>query len=102
MKINFYKILLPYLPLLTFIFGAFHLIGYLERKGGFGQLWNNGLFTPLLSQQYCQRKGAFKFHFLLSNYNLNSDISNVVGYLQGFLLWGASSQISLCRYLREI
>jgi len=24
---NFYKILLPYLPWLTFIFGVFHLIG---------------------------------------------------------------------------
>ena len=92
MKINFYKSLLPYLPWLSFIFGAFHLMGDLVRQSGFGQFWNIGLFIALLSQQYCQRKGAFKFHFLLSKYNLNFDISNVFGYLLGFLLWGASSQ----------
>ena len=80
MKINFYKSLLPYLPWLTFIFGVFHFIGDFGRQSGFGQLWNIGLFIALLSQQYCQRKGAFKFHFLLSNYNLNSDISSIFGY----------------------
>ena len=91
MKINFYKSLLPYLPWLTFIFGGFHLIGDLGRQSGYGQLWNVGLFIALLSQQYCQRKGAFKFHFLFSNYNLNSYISIVFGYFLGFLLWSASS-----------
>ena len=92
MKINLYKILLPYLPWLTFIFGVFHLIGDLGRQSGLGQLWNIGLLIALLSQQYCQRKGAFKFHFLLSNYNFNSDMSIIFGYLLGFILWGASSQ----------
>ena len=71
MKINLYKSLLLFLPWLTFIFGVFHLIGDLSRQSGSGQLWNIGLFIALLSQQYCQRKGAFKFHFLLSNYNIN-------------------------------
>ena len=70
----------------------FHLIGEQGRQSGFGQHWNFGLLIALLSQQYCQRKGAFKFHFLLSNYNLNSDISTIFGYFLGFLLWGASSQ----------
>ena len=92
MKINFYKSLLPYIPWLTFIFGIFHLIGDLGRQSGYGQLWNIGLFIALLSQQYCHRCGAFKFHFLLSNYNLNSDISTIFGYFLGLLLWGASSQ----------
>ena len=92
MKINFYKTLLPCLTWLTFIFGAFHLIGDLGRQSGYGQLWNLGLFIALLSQQYCQRKGALKFHFLLSNYNFNSDISTLFGYFLGFLLWGGSSQ----------
>ena len=92
MKINFYESLLPYLPWLTFIFGVFHFIGDLGMQSGYGQLWNVGLFIALLSQQYCQRKGVFKFHFLLSNYNLNSDISTIFGYFLGFLLWGASSQ----------
>tara|TARA_Y100001978_G_scaffold87555_1_gene78375 strand:- start:59 stop:481 length:423 start_codon:yes stop_codon:yes gene_type:complete len=92
MKINFYNILLTYLPLLTFIFGVFHLLGDCGRQSGFGQLWNIGLFIALLSQQYCQRKGSFKFHLLLSNYNLNSDISTIFGYFLGLLLWGASSQ----------
>ena len=90
--INFYKSLSPYLPWLTFILGLFHLIGDLIRQNGFGQLWNVGLFIALLSQQYCQRKGAFKFHFLLSKYNLNSDLSTLFGYSLGFLLWGASAQ----------
>ena len=92
MKINFYIILLPYLPWLAFIFGAFHLIGDLGRQSGFGQFWNIGLFIALLSHQYCQRQGTFKFHFLLSKYNFNSDISIIFGYFLGFLLWGASSQ----------
>ena len=74
MKINFYKSLLPYLPWLTVIFGVFHLVDDLGRESGYGLLWNFGLFIALLSQQYFQRKGAFKFHFLLSNYNINSDI----------------------------
>ena len=87
MRINCYKSLLPYIPWVTFIFGVFHLIGDLSRQSGSGQLWNIGLFIALLSQQYCQRKGAFKFHFLLSNYNLNSDISTIFGYSLGFLLW---------------
>ena len=52
MKINFYKSLLLYLPLLTFIFAVFHFIGDLGRQSGFGQLWNLGLFIALLSQQY--------------------------------------------------
>ena len=91
-KINFYKIILPYLPWLTFVFGLFHLIGDLGRQTGYGQFWNIGLFISLLSQQYCQRYGAFKFHFLLSKFNLNSDISTIFGYLLGLLLWGASSQ----------
>ena len=88
MKINFYKSLLPYLPWLTFIFGVFHLIEDVGRQSRYGQLWNVGLFIALLSQQYCQRKGAFKFHFLLSNYKFNSDISTVFGYFLGFLLCG--------------
>ncbi len=92
MKISFYKSLLPYLPWLTFVFSFFHLIGDIGRQSGYGQLWNVGLFIALLSQQYCQRKGAFKYHLLLSNYNLNSDISTIFGYFLGFLLWGASSQ----------
>ena len=92
MKINFYKSLLHYLPWLTFVFGVFHFIGDLGRQSGLGQLWNIGLLIALLSQQYCQRKGAFKFHFLLSNYNFNSDMSIIFGYLLGFILWGASSQ----------
>ncbi len=92
MKINFYKSHLTYLPWLTFIFGVFHLIGDLGRQSGFSQIWNIGLFIALLSQQYCQRKGALKFHFLLSNYNFNSHISAIFGYFLGFLLWGASSQ----------
>ena len=92
MKINFYIILLPYLPWLAFIFGAFHLIGDLGRQSGFGQFWNIGLFIALLSHQYCQRQGAFKFHFVLIKYNFNSDISIIFGYFLGFLLWGASSQ----------
>ena len=92
MKINFYKSLLLYIPWLTFIFGIFHLIGDLGRQNGYGQVWNIGLFIALLSQQYCQRYGASKFHFLLSNYDLNSDISTIFGYFLGFLLWGASSQ----------
>ena len=92
MKINFYKTLLTYLPWLTFIFGVFHLIGDLGRQSGYGQLWNIGLLIALLSQQYCQRKGALKFHFLLSSYNFNSNISTLFGYFLGFLLWGASSQ----------
>ena len=77
---------------MAFIFGAFHLIGDLGRQSGFGQFWNIGLFIALLSHQYCQRQGAFKFHFLLSNYNVNSDISIIFGYFVVFLLWGASSQ----------
>ena len=77
---------------MAFIFGAFHLIGDLGRQSGFGQFWNIGLFIALLSHQYCQRQGAFKFDFLLSNYNVNSDISIIFGYFLGFLLWGASSQ----------
>ena len=92
MKINFYKTLLTYLPWLTFIFGVFHLIGDLGRQSGYGQLWNIGLLVALLSQQYCQRKGALKFHFLLSSYNFNSNISTLFGYFLGFLLWVASSQ----------
>ena len=92
MKINFYKSLLPFIPWFTFILGFFHLIGDLGRQTGFGQLWNVGLFIALLSQQYCQRYGAFKFYFLLSNYNLNSDISRIFGYFLSFLLWGASAQ----------
>ena len=92
MKIKFYKTLLTYLPWLTFIFGVFHLIGDLGRQSGYGQLWNIGLFIALLSQQYCQRKGALKFHFLLSSYNFNSNIATLFGYFLGFLLWVASSQ----------
>ena len=68
------------------------MIGDVSSQSVFSQLWNIGLFIALLSQQYCLRKGGFKFHFLLSNYNLNSDISIVFGYFLGFLLWGASSQ----------
>ena len=63
MKINFYKSLLPYIPWLTFIFGIFHLVGDLGSQSGYGQLWNIGLFVALFSQQYCQRNGAFKYHF---------------------------------------
>ena len=92
---NFYKILLPYLPWFTFIFGLFHLIDDLGRQSGFGQLWNVGLFIALLSQQYCQRKGAFKFHFLLSNYNLNSDISNLLKTLFNH----SPVQLTRCRQL---
>ena len=80
MKINFYRCFLPYLPWLTFIFGVFHLIGDLGRQSGYGQFWNVGLFIGLLSQQYCQRKGAFKFDFLLSSYNLNSYIPTIFRY----------------------
>ena len=95
MKINFHQSLLPYLPWITFIIWVIHLIDDLSRQSGYGQLWNFGLFIALLSQQYCQRKGVLKFHFLLSNYNLNSDISAIFGYFLGFLLWGASSQYLL-------
>ncbi len=63
MKLNFYKTLLTYLPWLTFIFGVSHLIGDLGRQSGYGKLWNIGLLIELLSQQYCQRKGALNFHF---------------------------------------
>ncbi len=92
MKINIYKNLIPYIPWLTFIFGLFHLVGDLGRQNGYGQLWNIGLLIALVSHQYCQRKGAFEFHCYLKIYNLNSDLSTLIGYFLGFLLWGASTQ----------
>ena len=102
MKINFYKSLLPYLPWLTFILGVFHLIGELGRQSGYGQLWNVGLFIALLSQQYCQRKGAFKLHFLLSNYNLNSDYINYIWIFSRIFIMGSKFPVSLSRYPSEI
>ena len=83
---------LVFLGWFVFALASIHLIQEIQRNEGWQHLWDLSLFLSLLSYQFCLRKGAKRFYQFFSNRGFSVEYMVFVGFIMGFLIWGASTE----------